>query len=404
MKVLHVTPLYEPAWSAGGVVRGTSLLCRALSRLGLDVTVYTTDSSGRGRLDVPINQSVNVGGVRVFYFHADTLGGFCYSRALSRACRETLRRFDLMHLASIWNYPGIVASSQARKQKLPYVVSTDGALQEGALKQKRLKKWLFLKFFVMSQLRGADAIRYVSELERARTSHLRLDVPTFMIPTGLDFREFERLSTRQTARVELGIPEYALVIGHLGRLDRRKALDVLIKGYAKISYRFPSAMLLLAGSDYGEVGRLRALVRELNLDQRIRFLGYIDKRSTLLVATDLMTLIGLDGEAFGNAAVEAAASGVPVLMSGNVGVARTLEADGAGMIVPVEEGAIAACLERLLGDRNLRDKMGQYGYHSARQHFDIRTVAEKMAIAYEGILTGRRSPECRWVDGNGTQS
>jgi len=34
MNILHVTPVYEPAWKAGGVVRSTSLLCRALAELG----------------------------------------------------------------------------------------------------------------------------------------------------------------------------------------------------------------------------------------------------------------------------------------------------------------------------------------------------------------------------------
>ena len=128
------------------------------------------------------------------------------------------------------------------------------------------------------------------------------------------------------------------------------------------------------------------------------FTGYVvpEKRTTLLAATDLMTLTGLEGECFGNAAVEAAAAGVPVLISDNVGVGRTLEEDGAGVIVPVDERAIAAALERLLGDPALLKEVGQKGYRSARRHFDMRIIAEKMAIAYEDVLTGRRSPECQW--------
>lgn len=402
MKILHLTPFYEPAWSAGGVVRGTSLLCRALRKVGFDVTVYTTDSSGHGRLDVPVNQPVDVGGVRVFYFHAETSGSFCYSRALSVACRETLGSFDLMHTAAIWNYPGIVASHEAQRQGLPYVVSTDGSLQEGALKQKRLKKWAYLKLFGMRNLRRAAAIRYVSELERERTAHLGLSVPSFMISSGLDFREFEHLPTRHVARAELGIPDNALVVGYLGRLAARKAVGFLIRGFAQIAQQLPSAALLIAGADYDEETRLRRLVRQLGLDERIRFLGFVgaERRAALFAAANLMTLISFEGECFGNTAVEAAAAGVPVLMSRHVGVGRTLEEDGAGVVVPVDEMAIATALKRLLDDPALLDQMGQRGYRSTRQHYNIQTVAEKMAIAYEDVLTGRRSPECRWVDGS----
>lgn len=385
-------------------MRGTSLLCRALSKLGLDVTVYTTDNSGNGWLDVPVDRAVDVGGVRVFYFHTETSRSFCYSGALSAACRETLRGFDLMHTAAIWNYPGIVASREARRQGLPYVVSTDGSLQEGALEQKRLKKWVYLKLFGMRSLRGAAAIRYVSEIERERTAHLGLSVPSFMIPSGLDFEEFEHLPTRQAARAELGISEKALVVGYLGRLAARKAVDFLIRGFAQVAQQLPSAVLLIAGADYGEEARLRRLVQQFGLEGRIRFLGSVgsDGRAVLLAAIDLMALVSLEGECFGNTAVEAAAVGVPVLLSRHVGVSRTLEADGAGVVVPVDEMAIAAALRRLLGDPTLLDEMGQNGYRSARQHYDMRQVAERMAVAYEDILAGRRSLECRWMDGSGT--
>ena len=398
MKILHLIPAYEPAWSEGGVVRGTSLLCRALASLGVDVTVYTTDSSGNRRLDVPTNQPVDVGGVRVFYFYAEMPRALRFSRALTAACRETLRNFDLMHMAAIWSYPGIVACFEARRQRLPYVVSTDGALQEGELKRKRLKKWLYLKIFEMRNLRGAAAIRYVSELERERTAHLGLSVPSCMIPSGLDFGEFEHLPERRAARAELEVADNAQVVGYLGRLHPRKAVDFLIRGFARIAQQLPSAVLLVAGPDHGDEARLRALVRGLGLNARVRFLGYVgpEGRARLLSAANLMTLISLEGECFGNGAVEAAAAGVPILMSNHVGVARTLEQDSAGVIVTVDETAIAAELKRLLSDPALLSRMGQKGYRSARKHYDINIVAQKMAIAYEDVLTGRRSPECQW--------
>ncbi len=398
MKVLHVTAFYEPAWSMGGVVRGTSLLCRTLSALGLDVTVYTTDSAGSGRLDVPINQPVDVGGVKVYYFYTATPKTVYYSRALAKACRESLSTFDLVHTATLWDYLGIVVGAEARKQRVPHVFSTDGAVQEGELKRSHLKKLVFLKLFEMRNLRGAAAIRYVSEVEREQTAHLGLQTPSFMIPHGLDFREFEHLPERRVARAELEVADDAQVVGYLGRLHLRKAVDFLIRGFARIAQQLPSAVLLVAGPDHGDEARLRALVRQLGLNERVRFLGYVgpEGRARLLSAADLMTLIGLEGECFGYGAVEAAAAGVPILMSRHVGVARTLKEDGAGVIVAVDEVAIAAELKRLLSAPALLSRMGQNGYRSVRKHYDINVVTQKMVIAYEDVLTGRRSPECQW--------
>ena len=59
MKVLHVTPFYEPAWAYGGMARAAAALCRALVRRGHEVTVITTLLDGaHPRLET-------LGGVRV---------------------------------------------------------------------------------------------------------------------------------------------------------------------------------------------------------------------------------------------------------------------------------------------------------------------------------------------------
>ena len=401
MKVLHVTPAYEPAWSAGGVVRGRSLLCRALSQLGLQVCVYTTNTSGRAWLEVPVNRAVDVGGVEVFYFHTHMPRTLRHSRPLSLACRQTVSTFDLVHISAFWNHPGIVSGLEARRQGIPYVISTDGAMQEGALRQKRFKKWIYMRLFEMRNLRGAAAIRYVSELERDQSTHLDLDVPSFMVPSGLDFREFENLPDRQVARAEFEVPEDALAVGYLGRVDKRKALGVLIRAFAGIARRFPSAVLLLAGPDYGDEGKLRTLAEELGLAQQVRFLGYVapEKRSTLLATLDLMTLTGYEGECFGYAAVEAAAAGVPLLMSENVGVGPTFEENGGGVLVPVGEAAIATALEKLLDAPGTLARMGETARQCARERYGLESIARKMRTAYQDVLTGTRSPECFWVDG-----
>jgi hypothetical protein len=56
MRLLLVTPAYEPAWRYGGVVTSNCTLCRELAKLGISVTVYTTNASASKRpLDVPLD-------------------------------------------------------------------------------------------------------------------------------------------------------------------------------------------------------------------------------------------------------------------------------------------------------------------------------------------------------------
>ena len=401
MKILHVTPAYEPAWSAGGVVRGTSLLCRAQAAMGHDVTVYTTNSSGDGWLDVPVGQPIDVGGVCVVYFHTTLPRKFKFSGSLAAACHKHIQEFDLMHVASFWNHAGLAACAAARRYGVPYVVSTDGAIDQDNFRRKHFKKWIYYQLFEKRNLYAAAAIRYVSEIEREKTAHLGLPTPSFMVHSGLDFSEFAHLPARQMARNKLHIAEEDFAIGCMARLDRSKALDYLIRAFGLIADDLPKAILFLAGGDYGDEDRLRALVRQLGLKERVRFLGFIgaEDRAALLAAVDVMTLVSLGGECFGNAAVEPMAAGVPVLVSEHVGVSRTIAEDDAGIVVPVQDEAIAEGLVQLLGDPELRRRQGGNGYRSARQNFDIQVIADLMIRAYTDILEGQTSPECHWTIG-----
>ena len=400
MKVLHVTPFYEPAWKPGGVVRAVSQLCRGLAGLGVDVTVYATNGSGDGWLDVPVNQLVSVGGVKVYYFQTELPQVFRYCRALREVCRRTIRNFDILHIASFWNYPGIPAAMEARKQGIPYVISTHGTLVAYALRKGRLKKWLYMKAVEERNLRSAAAIHYTTKLEREAMSYLRLPNPTFVVPNGLDFREFDTLPERNIARKCFGLPEDYFVMSYLGRLNKIKGLDILVQAFAKIARRFPETLLLLAGPNDGYEPALRKLVSQFGLYHQIRFVGPVnpEMRAHLLSATDLSLSLSLsETENFCYAAVEAMAAGVPLMLSKHVGISREVEADGAGVVVSPEVEAEASTLAELLSQPARLKEMGKAARLSARKRYDIGVVARFMATAYEDILTGRRSPECKWL-------
>ena len=86
MKLLYVVPIYEPAMEKGlGIPRGPSQFCRGLVKVGVDVTVFTTDCGIRG---IPLNQEVDVGGVKTYYFRSFLKDGYRYSSQLRNACKE----------------------------------------------------------------------------------------------------------------------------------------------------------------------------------------------------------------------------------------------------------------------------------------------------------------------------
>ena len=400
MKVLHITPVYEPAWEAGGVVRVMSQFCRGLARLGLDVSIYTTNFGNGRKLQVPVDRMVEVGGVKVWYFKTDFFHKFAYSRSLTQALRRHTHEFDLIVFASFWCYPGIPAGIEARQRGVPYIIFPAGSLSDYALAYKHFKKKLYFKLVEERNLRHARALRYVVQMERERSAHLNLSTPSFVIPNGLLVEEFQNLPEKAKAKEIWGLDPNVQVILYLGRLVYGKGLELLLKAFSHAAARHPRSVLVLAGPDYGLESNLRTLVSQLGIDAKVMFTGYVppEQRNSLLRTADLLALLS-HGESFGMVALEAMWAGVPVLLSDKVGLCREVAADEAGVVVPLDQEIVTQALEDLLADPERLAYLGQKAWDSARERFENNKVCRLMATAYEDVLTGRRSPGLSWSNG-----
>ena len=93
LKLLHIIPYYEPAVSYGGPVRSVSSLCKALVRLGAEVSVFTTNADGQGTLTVPLGKPVDCEGVKVYYFPRENPRSFYRCPALLNAARERIHEY-----------------------------------------------------------------------------------------------------------------------------------------------------------------------------------------------------------------------------------------------------------------------------------------------------------------------
>ena len=397
LRVLMITSPYEPA-CLGGVVKSLADLSRSLVRLGHKVTVYATDSDGRSCMAVPTNRPVDVGGVEVYYFHTPMPGKFQYSKMLDFACRRSVGEFDVVNIASIWGYPGIPAAREASRLGVPYVISPHGTLTPEALSYKRFRKWLFLRAFGEEIFRSAAAVHYTSSLERSKSQVFKAYSPSFVIPNGVNVDSLRGRFSSRDAKRALGLEDEDFAVGFLGRLHRIKALDVLITA---ISHAVRAGdrhiRLLLAGPDDGAEGQLKRLVEEKGLRGNVRFIGPVDRERTVqfLSGLDLFALVSWT-ENFGNAAAEAMAVGVPVLVSENAGICDDVAQTDSGWVLPVDAVAIADALGQIKASPAQREQRGRNAKSCAFDRFERGRVAQLMATAYQDVISGKRSTACMW--------
>ena len=130
-------------------------------------------------------------------------------------------------------------------------------------------------------------------------------------------------------------------IFYCGRLDIEKGVDRLISAFALVAPDAPEAVLRIAGRG-PERDRLESLARELGVDQRVAFLGWLepDDVERELSSAWLLAAPSLWAEPLGLVALEAIVRGVPVLASASGGFAETVEEGITGMLVP--NGDVAA--------------------------------------------------------------
>lgn len=368
MRVLHVVPSYFPAVRYGGPIVSVRSLCGALSRSGIQVDIATTNADGPKDLRVPTDGWTELDGLRVRYFPRWPRIDFAFSPALARFLLGEASRYDLIHVTSTFSFPATVAAWAARRAGVPYVVSPRGSLQRWSLRQKRWKKLPYWVLAERANLRHATAIHVTAELEAQELEEVLPGARVLISPNGLD-----PIPPVEVAR-------QARQVVFLGRIHRKKGLDILARAAALLAPALPDLEVLVAGpDDTGERARVEALIASLPTPPRFRWLGPVEGEVKWRLLTGAAAFaLPSHAENFGQVVVEAMACGTPVVVSRNCPWAVAQER-GAGAWVENTPEAFAAALLPILSDVALARAMGE--------------AARALASEYQWPAIGRRFGE-----------
>jgi glycosyltransferase involved in cell wall biosynthesis len=169
---------------------------------------------------------------------------------------------------------------------------------------------------------------------------------------GIDPSEFRRNADRcRTVRRELDLPEDAIVIGAVGRLEPQKRFDILIDAFESVLREEPRLRLLIAG-DGSRRDELSDAIRDRSLDGRCRLLGHVGDVVALHHGFDLFVQSS-DYEGTPNAVLEAMALETPVIATDVGGTAEICRPDLDGLIVPPRDSRrLVGAIRSVLGDRD----------------------------------------------------
>jgi glycosyltransferase involved in cell wall biosynthesis len=201
-----------------------------------------------------------------------------------------------------------------------------------------------------------------------------------LIPGGVDIRKFKANGTESRLRSAWQFPERTIVIGHVGQLVPVKNHPHLLLALARTK---SDVRLVLAGDflDASYTADVRALVQELRLQDRVRFLGKVRDIPAFLRALDIFAFCS-HSEACPVALLEAMAHGLPCVVTDIPAMSDIHIAGQTALVVPKDDvNAFAAALDALAADVEKRRRLGD----AARKHIEERFTVEREATAHQQV-------------------
>ncbi|MDQ3898798.1 MAG: glycosyltransferase family 4 protein, partial [Actinomycetota bacterium] len=211
-----------------------------------------------------------------------------------------------------------------------------------------------------------------------------------LVRSGVDVDRLRRPEGgRAGARLALGIPEGAPLVGTVTRLCRQKDPETLLRAARLLAELRPDARLVVVGD-----GPMRAEVErrvdELSLREHVLLLGRRSDVDRLLPGFDAFVLSSR-WEGLPRVVVEAMAAGVPVVSTDVGGIAEAVENQVSGLLVPAGDAvALGNALVRVLGEPGLGARLRAAAWARVDE-FDARRMVDGLEDLYSGLLTGVRS-------------
>ncbi len=196
-----------------------------------------------------------------------------------------------------------------------------------------------------------------------------------LIPNGIDLSLVPAIER---------VPDRMLSVG---RLEKMKGVDVLLRAYAEIRTDLTSGAELRIVGDGGERAALTQLAAKLGILDRVKFVGRISHRDVYTEYAQAEIFCSLPrSEALGNVFLEAEACGCAILATNVGGIPDIVEDGVTGLLIPPDDlSAAVKGLRRLLKDSTFRKTLGDAGQKQAK-YFDWSNIAMQYKKVYENVL------------------
>ncbi len=402
--MVHTSPLEQPGiGDAGGMNIYVVESAQRMAAMGVSVDIYTRRTHASETETVEISP-----GVRLRYFECGhgTLTKEQLPAHISGLSKEFLRllkdeKYDAIH-SHYW-ISGKVAMPAAKELGIPLVhtMHTMARVKNLNLAEGETPEPMIRVQGETQVVAAANALVANTDAEAASLVSLYDACPDIVhvVSPGVDLYTFTPGQGRSAAREFVGLPNDALVVSFVGRIQPHKGPEVLIRATSELVKHSPLLRHKLivniiggaSGANTEEVDRLKELATWLAIDDVVRFSPPVPRADLAqwYRAADLVVVPSYS-ESFGLVALEAQACGTPVVATA-VGGLRTAVADGiSGVLVDGHDPkAWSSVIARLLQEPQRRVLLSMGAIEHA-SHFGWDATARGTLDIYDQVITESR--------------
>jgi glycosyltransferase involved in cell wall biosynthesis len=208
-----------------------------------------------------------------------------------------------------------------------------------------------------------------------------------VVYNGIDIEEFDDFPAASSIREELKIRKDAILLGFIGRIEKRKGLEYLISAMKSVDI---AKLILVGKGEEGYLKRLKKTCEESGLINRVFFVGYRETVPSILKELNIIVFPTICGEGFSRVILEAMAAAKPVIATDDAGNREAVRNGITGYIVPTKDSmTLGIKINQLTASKQKREQMGMSGRKRVEKMFNIERNIREIEKQYFEILEDR---------------
>jgi len=401
MKILQITQRFNP--SISGSQYHVYRISKELIRLGHEVTVLTTMSmhnkdirgfsTSRPFTLKSINPALpkfeHMEGMKVyrfkpifqFWMHMSNPSMFIF-------LLKHIHKYDVVHGHVYMGAESNMAAKVCRLRKIPFIFTAHDLLSTQREAIIVLLKDLYDKIEGRFTLNTAKMLIALTSENKKQYESLNISEDKIrIIPNGVDYEKFDNLTKSKKLLKNIGSPEKVVLF--VARLVKYKGAQHIIKAIPEINNDYPDIKFVFIGEDQGYKKELVQLAKNLDVFDKCIFTGKVDEKDLLKYYSiaDVFILPSI-GEGFGLVALEAIASGIPVILADAGGLKHILSEIGGYPIDMAKDipKQIVENVKNIFSDPSIDSEI-ERGKEVLKRYYTWGRVAKMIERVYKEVIS-----------------